>query len=319
MAGTYEFLPFYYIYCIFSWLYQIKALFLQKKKVFAEIIRMNDFIIPFPQFRPEPDDVFYHYCSAESFKAIIENKTLRFCDLYHMNDKTELKHGYFLFKTLLKESDMPAEQQKLILSAFNDIKNRFMLLSMSFSKIPDQLSQWRGYADDGKGFCIGFKASELEDLPINILKAEYNIDNQCNLITNAINILKDNLDDKSYNIIAGLMELFALLKNESFSEEHEYRLVHSVFIDIDYEERIYDIWKLDKKYRDYIKDDISFSLVDNIPTPYVDLFFNIHNREPISNVIIGPKNNSEEIDVHLFLKSNNIKGVNVSKSTSSYR
>ena len=290
-----------------------------KEKVFAKITRMNNLIIPFPQFRPEPNDIMYHYCSAESFKAIIENKTSRFCDLYHMNDKTELMHGYFLFKTMLKESDMSAEQQQLILSTFNDIKNRFMLLSISFSKTPDQLSQWRGYADDGKGFCIGFKASELENLPVNILKVEYDIDNQCRLIANAINILNDNFEDKSYNIIAGLMELFALLKNKSFSEEHEYRLVHSVFIDIDNEGGIYDIWKLDKNYRDYIKDDIRFRIVDNVPTPYVDLFFNIHNREPISNVIIGPKNNSEEIDVHLFLKSNNIKGVNVSISTSSYR
>ena len=74
---------------------------------------MNNLIIPFPQFRPEPNDIMYHYCSAESFKAIIENKTLRFCDLYHMNDKTELMHGYFLFKTMLKEPDMSAEQQQL--------------------------------------------------------------------------------------------------------------------------------------------------------------------------------------------------------------
>ena len=74
---------------------------------------MNNLIIPFPQFRPEPNDIMYHYCSAESFKAIIENKTSRFCDLYHMNDKTELMHGYFLFKTMLKESDMSAEQQQL--------------------------------------------------------------------------------------------------------------------------------------------------------------------------------------------------------------
>lgn len=84
-----------------------------KEKVFAKITRMNNLIIPFPQFRPEPNDIMYHYCSAESFKAIIENKTLRFCDLYHMNDKTELMHGYFLFKTMLKESDMSAEQQQL--------------------------------------------------------------------------------------------------------------------------------------------------------------------------------------------------------------
>lgn len=84
-----------------------------KEKVFVKITRMNNLIIPFPQFRPEPNDIMYHYCSAESFKAIIENKTLRFCDLYHMNDKTELMHGYFLFKTMLKESDMSAEQQQL--------------------------------------------------------------------------------------------------------------------------------------------------------------------------------------------------------------
>jgi len=38
----------------------------------------------------------------------------------------------------------------------------------------DQLSQWRSYADDGRGFAIGFRASALEKMPVTILSVEYN-------------------------------------------------------------------------------------------------------------------------------------------------
>ena len=48
-------------------------------------------------FEPKSGDLFYHYCSAETFLAITASKTLRFSDVNMMNDHAEGRYGYQLF------------------------------------------------------------------------------------------------------------------------------------------------------------------------------------------------------------------------------
>lgn len=284
---------------------------------------MDDLLALFPQYRPDKDVILYHYCPAESFKAIIENKTLRFCDLYHMNDMAELSHGNLLFETLLKEAEMPEDIKDIIRNIHKELRDRIVMLSMSFSKDGDQLSQWRGYANDGKGFCIGFNACELDNLPVNILKVEYDVEKQCALIWDAIgkiiDKIRDGLTEKNLLFIAELIELFALMKNESFAEEKEYRLVSPLGIDMDKGTGVFNDFIHSDKYNNFFCGDIAFRLVDNIPVPYVDIYYNRDNRKPIVEVIIGPKNMSTEFDIDLFLRTNNIYDVKISKSLSSYR
>ena len=116
------------------------------------------------QYKPKPNEIWYHYCSTESFMSIIKNKTLRFCDLRHVNDITELTHGENILNELLENIVVSSEQQAIICTVLNFYRDRTILLSMSFSKNEDQLSQWRGYADDGKGFCVGFRFQRISYL-----------------------------------------------------------------------------------------------------------------------------------------------------------
>ena len=44
---------------------------------------------------------------------------------------------------------------------------------MCFSESEDQLSQWRGYAQNGKGLAIGFDKRILEELNLINVKALY--------------------------------------------------------------------------------------------------------------------------------------------------
>ncbi|WP_303543379.1 hypothetical protein [Sphingomonas natans] len=42
-----------------------------------------------------------------------------------------------------------------------------------FSKRPDVLSQWRGYADDARGWSIGFSGRAVNSMPVTLLDVVY--------------------------------------------------------------------------------------------------------------------------------------------------
>lgn len=42
-----------------------------------------------------------------------------------------------------------------------------LVMISSYSLDPDVLSQWRAYADDGRGFAIGFSSNLIDLLPLN--------------------------------------------------------------------------------------------------------------------------------------------------------
>ena len=283
----------------------------------------ESFISLINQYKPKPDEIWYHYCSAESFMAIIKNKTLRLCDILHMNDKTELLHGERLFDDILKDATIDDFKKEAIRSIYYTIRERMVLLAMSFSANDDQLSQWRGYADDAKGFCIGFEAITFNNLPVHLLQIEYDIEAQRRLILDYLCDIESKFpDDLDFDVndadsIANLQELFSSIKDPSFSEEKEFRVLHAIG---EKEDRaLYDSF-LDGDYKEFIKDDIGFRLVDNIPVPYVDIYYSLaKSKMPIKKVIIGPKNNSEKTDIDHFLQTNGIFGAMVCKSRSTYR
>lgn len=276
------------------------------------------------QWMPKGDPILYYYCSAESFMSIIKNKTLRFCDLYHMNDLSELQQGNIIFEEIIKNSSAFSEETKekfaLILQEF---KNRCVLLSVSFSRAKDSLSQWRGYGDDAKGFCIGYRANNFMELPTHLIKIEYEFKKQFSLLVNTMftieEKIKNGINAKNAHLICELLEVFAMMKNGSFKEEKECRLIHPIFVDIDSKGGLFDVYKSDAAYGCILKN-IDFRLVKNTPTPFVDMDFTQGNTiMPIKEVIIGPRNQSSLLDIELFLRTNGIYRTKVSKSLSSYR
>lgn len=81
---------------------------------------------------------------------------------FHMNDSLEFVRG----KDLLREA---------MAALPNDDITRWMQLALKdcnglevycacFSLVPDDLSQWRGYGDNGAGVCLEFDLSELINL-----------------------------------------------------------------------------------------------------------------------------------------------------------
>lgn len=107
---------------------------------------------------PSEGGCLYHYCSPASFDAICQSGMLRFSDVFSMNDTLEMHWGYRQWEVVAGELiDSVGEDFIDHVDAILSTSSLKMLpLIASFSTDPDVLSQWRAYAKDGEGFCIGF-------------------------------------------------------------------------------------------------------------------------------------------------------------------
>lgn len=130
----------------------------------------------------------YHYCSMDTFMAIIKNKTIRLSDLNKTNDYMEKRWANKFIVEVLKNKlieyaiDMNLEEDYWYDEESNThleyyekeirrvLYNETPILITCFSEERDKLSQWRAYGNDGKGISIGFNKRV-----INILTKDKNV------------------------------------------------------------------------------------------------------------------------------------------------
>jgi len=114
-----------------------------------------------------------HYTNDIGFSGILETQTLRFTDVFDVNDPSELKHGFsHAIKILNELSSNSHPLIKQFVQRFetlykNQLDRTAHYFICSFSKVTDDLGQWRSYADDGKGYALVFDGSILEDYFVN--------------------------------------------------------------------------------------------------------------------------------------------------------
>lgn len=209
--------------------------------------------------------IVYHYCSLETFKKIIENKTIRLSNIYKLNDDSEINYCYALLESALKKAleEFTSEyiKDKEIkkyfkninlsdLSAKSTLNESLFYYVACFSSESDLLSQWRGYGNNGKGVSIGFYSE-------NFINAQ----DYTNLRYDKMEYDVTNIEDKLYNMIlndlshtnskANIKKTFSayetslkhtmtniiydsvFFKNPAFREENEWRLVFYPFGNIE--------------------------------------------------------------------------------------
>lgn len=112
--------------------------------------------------------VIYHYTDDHGLKGILETGSLWFTDLFNLNDPSELNHGIKHALDVLKSiADNGSPEVKIFYDQFTkalagNIEGTAHYFVCCFSKTDDDLGQWRAYADDGRGYAIGFDAGVLE-------------------------------------------------------------------------------------------------------------------------------------------------------------
>lgn len=302
-------------------------------------------------------ECLYHYCSNEKCFAILNSHSIRLSDVQRSNDYRELNLFFpqliFAVENAYKSSpfsfmyngvhDEEAILRMTKISFFN-WQNRFSNGDFSnfvlcFSEDLDSLSQWRGYADNGKGCCIGFSKQALQDYCkeydsiLRMEKVEYlsaleinqEIEKAAKVCIDGLKDLRSSIvenmthddDDPNtdlllhYNFDGMLGAIFnetLKFKSNSFSDEKEWR----VFLRNTFSKN--PKWLCNEAHgrlsgpngfretMEYLNGRIEFRITDNDIVPFVPISFSDFSDNPVVELWTGPKNIIREKDIELFLR-----------------
>ncbi len=284
-------------------------------------------------------DTLFHYCSSASFASIISNRTIWLSSLSLSNDSMEGRLVAQVLERLLLNSEVEPEQMQQIRDALNYIEEVFDGLGFCLSEKPDTLSQWRGYADDGKGFSIGFSKAYLDELAANreddeswfrVKKVLYKPEEHEEVIKPIFEEIKslvgsgklkkpvnsllnqlssDAMEKRTLEYGAFIRKLFVkisktlssryVLKSNAFHEEAEWRLISFLAKDTD---------------------DITLVRPGNDRLiPYRKYELKKLKKEAITKVYVGPKNVTPKYVIEKLLAQEGFLDVVVERSTASYR
>jgi len=249
-------------------------------------------------------EVMYHYCSLESFFAIVREKTIRLTSVFYMNDTQE----HYWFRNLVARRIAERDKRKgdrAVARYYESLADRMLeaylpeFFCACFSRDGDLLSQWRAYADDGRGVAIGFRRQYFTDIRVQFLDVHdvvYDEDTQIRKADEVISRLRpadeDDVAKEEKELCKALEDLrvyassrgaeiligleAARFKNPAFAEEQEIRVVYNPNLSAGAE----------------TCSSMDFFLRNNLLVP----FFSIDlepSRQPFSEIIFGPKNDVE--------------------------
>jgi len=116
----------------------------------------------------KPPKIGYHYTNDVGLKGILETGQLWLTDIFNLNDPSELSHGFSHAVNILNDrtANGPPESKQFA-REFSNFHQRGMqeaahFFVCSFSKDGADLGQWRAYADNGRGYALGFDTKFLE-------------------------------------------------------------------------------------------------------------------------------------------------------------
>jgi hypothetical protein len=193
----------------------------------------------------------YHYTSAAGLKGIIENSQLWASNARYLNDSTEVLLGIEHLSDILtseQRRQVAAKRIALLDTLLDWIKTlervADRVYAVCFCEKDDLLGQWRGYANMGGGYCIGFDPKEIDTrrerkLEPRLRKVIYTEDEQLSAIHEILQAVYEWVDALgrrgSEQQIAeaaddAIIEFFGLLptfKDKSFAQEEEWRLIYT--------------------------------------------------------------------------------------------
>ncbi|HAS6222281.1 TPA: DUF2971 domain-containing protein [Vibrio vulnificus] len=187
-------------------------------------------------------DTLYHYSNISGVHGILTSGCLWATDYRYLNDTNELSIAIESLINSCEESWREALNWGL--RYHSSSRSHFVI---SFSKSPKVLSQWRAYANDGKGAAIGFRTTCLErnfikNTKASLVECKY-FDHSAEIETIAhkhkatlellVNLFRENRAinafmekvESEYIQLDYLFDDLLSVKNEAFAEEQEVRLV----------------------------------------------------------------------------------------------
>lgn len=275
------------------------------------------------------DGDMFHYCDVNAFVNIIQRKKLWLSATSVLNDYQEINFvRQAVFDALNKKL---TKENKEILDRFHllFIMNSPQSYICCFSSEDDLLSQWRSYANDGRGVSIGFNR---EGMPfknrrpqLGAIKSEYigvgevsykkkdeldqDISHVIDLVISYSSVPEPEQSEKLLQAVSYLHMESYYTKNNYFSEEKEIRIIHL---------------PLNMTNPDGIHmnggsiSELNFRVSGNKITSYYEFDFS-KLESPITEVIFGPKCELNEGQVRFLLDSKGFGNVKLRRSGASYQ
>lgn len=281
-------------------------------------------------YTPADGELIYHYCRPEAFLEIVRTRTIWATAHYVLNDSMERTWGYSIFAKVAKEQEKEAGKD-FIDRIHTMIKMSYVhsvVMISCYSLDADLLSQWRGYADDGRGFAIGF-SPKLMEMPAKKLRVLYDEEAQIRELSGNLKHtfeyeksigfkFDDQFQTHWFNIGLDLVAY----KNPAFSAEKEIRLAHvSGLAPHGKSFKFIPLGARDQEgNRLSSPSPINFRISNGAVVPYVALdYTNQGSNSPIKEVVLGPRNENTETNIELFLSSVGVNDVVVRRSIVPYR
>jgi len=109
----------------------------------------------------------YHYTDVKGALGILKSGRFWFTERAHLNDPGEVNHCIERVRQALDSLDHHKgdDLRKAFLEVYGSEHKKSIYYIASFSKEPDDLGQWRSYADDGRGVALGFSYAALKKFP----------------------------------------------------------------------------------------------------------------------------------------------------------
>jgi len=188
---------------------------------------------------PRPVRLLYHYTSQEGLLGIVKSRLLWASSIFHLNDSLEFLYTVNLAEETLRSviAGQPRRTFYKRLLGHSERALAFVekdIFAVSFSEVPDLLSQWRAYTGGGAGFSIGSETKKLLDRAkeqgFQLVKCIYDPLVQKRILRKVIHKAREL--HLAYNFAGGALQymsrvaaLASLFKHPSFAEEKEWRIV----------------------------------------------------------------------------------------------
>jgi hypothetical protein len=186
-----------------------------------------------------PPATLWHYTTQHGLLGIVGTNSLWASKVHYLNDSSEFSYTLKLADGILEErlrdgSAGLRDRLNAFREAIPRIDNIHVCVA-SFSEDPDILSQWRAYGGASGGYALGFVAQHLRESArgqgLFLVKCKYTEAEQRESINHLIDrcmseeSTNPDIALKCWYFPSRLARLAPVLKNSSFGEEREWRLI----------------------------------------------------------------------------------------------
>lgn len=250
-------------------------------------------------FSQKPQSTLYHYTGIGSLMSIVDSKVLWGSHIYYLNDAAEIVFACRLLRGLVKRRlTNAAQDEKDFLSEFYSwlegfTNTAYHLFVFSLTEEGNLLSQWRSYTPHGKGVSIGFShpllTKVIQKQNLIIAKCLYKWEDQQALMSDLLDRMlisfsreKDSIDTTKFHptrkyfdflekFRGDILQVFALIKDPSFQEECEWRIISNY-------------------YPKYTVPEIKFREGASMLVPYIEIKIGNKNKTELifERIILGP-------------------------------